>query len=394
MRILWIKTDFLHPATKGGHIRTLEILRRLHRRHEIHYVGFDDPARPEGVPRSVEYCTRAYPLMHSLTEKDSLWFLGELAAGLFSRTPVAVSRYRSQTMREQVRTLRDRHQFDSIVCDFLAPSVNLEDLAGCVLFQHNVETAIWRRHAEHASGAVRRLYFRLQAERMFRYERDVCRAAGKVIAVSDNDADLMGRLFEIPQPRVAPTGVDIEYFTPAGQARPAADLVFVGSMDWLPNIDGIAWFVRDVLPLIRRWRPGCSVAIVGRAPTAEVAGLADRDPLIQVTGTVPDIRPWLWDALVSVVPLRIGGGTRLKIYEAMAAKVPVVSTSVGAEGLEVSSPETIRLADTPEGFAEACLELLNDSAQRARMASAAWDLVAARLSWDQAALCFERILEE
>jgi glycosyltransferase involved in cell wall biosynthesis len=229
---------------------------------------------------------------------------------------------------------------------------------------------------------------------MFRYERDVCRAAGKVIAVSDNDADLMGRLFEIPQPRVAPTGVDIEYFTPAGQARPAADLVFVGSMDWLPNIDGIAWFVRDVLPLIRRWRPGCSVAIVGRAPTAEVAGLADRDPLIQVTGTVPDIRPWLWDALVSVVPLRIGGGTRLKIYEAMAAKVPVVSTSVGAEGLEVSSPETIRLADTPEGFAEACLELLNDSAQRARMASAAWDLVAARLSWDQAALCFERILEE
>jgi glycosyltransferase involved in cell wall biosynthesis len=255
-----------------------------------------------------------------------------------------------------------------------------------------VETAIWRRHAEHASGAARRFYFRLQASRMFRYEREVCRKVGKVIAVSDIDAGLMSQLFDIPRPRVAPTGVDIEYFTPPASVKPAADLVFVGSMDWLPNIDGVTWFIREVLPLIRRHRAACSLAVVGRTPAAEIAALPAGDPLIQVTGTVPDIRPWLWGSHVSVVPLRIGGGTRLKIYEAMAAKVPVVSTSVGAEGLDVSSPENIRLADTPEAFAEACVDLLDGSAERSRMAGGAWDLVSSRFSWEKTAFVFESIL--
>src|SRR6185437_13822916 len=134
--------------------------------------------------------------------------------------------------------------------------------------------------------------------------------------------------------------------------------VFVGSMDWMPNSEGILWFVREVLPVIRRRLPECSLTVVGRKPSEEILQLANDDPHITVTGTVPDVRPYLWQSSVSIVPLRIGGGTRLKIYEAMAARSPVVSTTIGAEGLTVSDGEDIRLADTSESFARICVELL------------------------------------
>ena len=171
------------------------------------------------------------------------------------------------------------------------------------------------------------------------------------------------------------------------------DLVFVGSMDWLPNIDGIEWFVREVLPLVRAVRPNCSLALVGRQPPPSLTALAQRDPLIQVSGTVPDIRPYLWSSAVAIVPLRIGGGTRLKIYESMAARVPVISTAVGAEGLDVHHPYDTRLADSPRDFADACLELLAGEELRKRQAAAAWEMVAGNFSWEHVARCFERVLE-
>jgi glycosyltransferase involved in cell wall biosynthesis len=164
-------------------------------------------------------------------------------------------------------------------------------------------------------------------------------------------------------------------------------------MDWLPNVDGVLYFVREILPLIRRHRPATTLAIVGRTPPPKILQLAAEDSGIQVTGTVPDIRPYLWNSAVSIVPLRIGGGTRLKIYEAMAAQIPVVSTTIGAEGLSVNPPQDIRIADTPDRFAAHCLELLGDPEIRARLSRSAWQMVNANFSWEHVARCFEKILE-
>jgi glycosyltransferase involved in cell wall biosynthesis len=164
-------------------------------------------------------------------------------------------------------------------------------------------------------------------------------------------------------------------------------------MDWLPNVDGVQWFVRDVLPLVRRKLPECSLTIVGRTPPPAITGMAEKDPLIEVTGTVADIRPYLWRSAVSIVPLRIGGGTRLKIYESMAGRTAVVSTTVGAEGLAVHPGGDIRIADSPEAFAAHCEELLRDRAARERQAAAAWELVAQNFSWGHVAACFEAILQ-
>ncbi len=191
-----------------------------------------------------------------------------------------------------------------------------------------------------------------------------------------------------------PTGVDVDYFAPPRPAKPTTDLVFLGSMDWRANIDGIRWFAADVLPRIRRRRPDCSLSVVGRRPNAEIVRLGEADPRIHVTGTVDDVRPYLWETAVSIVPLRIGGGTRLKIYEAMAARIPVVSTTIGAEGLDVRDGENIALADSPEAFAERCLALLEDAEARRKQAQAAWEMVAACYSWEVVARKFEQFLHD
>lgn len=395
MRILWVKNDFLHPTDRGGQIRTLETLRFLHRNNEIHYVAFDDRRQPEGKQRAHEYCFKSYPIDQPIPKRGSGAFFAQLASNfLFSDLPLAVGRYRSKAMETQIRALVAELHFDIVVCDFLSVSPNIPDLSRAVLFQHNVETMIWRRHAEHASGLLRRMYFDLQARRMFEAERRVCGAAAHVIAVSRNDATQMKELFGIQNISEVATGVDLDYFQQPSQASKQHDLVFVGAMDWLPNVDGARFFVNEVLPIIRRSRPNCSLVLAGRSPVPEILALGQNDPLIQVTGTVADVRPYLWESAVSIVPLRIGGGTRLKIYEAMAAGTPVVSTPVGAEGLDVTDGLNISLAADPESFAAQCISLLHDADRRDSQAAAALDLVTQRFSWDRVGQAFDDILKQ
>jgi len=391
MKILWVSPGFLHPTNRGGQIRTLEMLKRLHAHHEVHYIGLDNPAQPEGLQRSNEYCSRAYPISLDAPPRRSLKFATQLAANLFSSMPLSLSRYCSSAMRDKISELRAATEFDCVVCDFLTPAPNFADMSKVVLFQHNVETMIWRRHVEHAGDPLRKAYFRNQADRVEDWERRMCRAAGRVIAVSPHDADTMRKMFGVEAFSI-PTGVNLDYFRRPQNPQPTADLVFVGSMDWMPNSDGVNYFVREILPLIWKRKPDCTLAIVGRSPSRAAQAWAKQDSRIQVTGTVPDVRRWLWGASVSIVPLRIGGGTRLKIYEAMAAGTATVSTSIGAEGLAVSHPANIRLADTPADFAGQCLSLLDDATQRQSVAEEALRLVTSCFSWDLATSEFEKLL--
>jgi glycosyltransferase involved in cell wall biosynthesis len=391
VRILWVSPGFLHPTNRGGQIRTLEMLKGLHARHEVHYLGFSNPAQPEGPERSHEYCTRAYAIPHEAPLRRSPKFAAQLAANLLSSMPLSLSRYRSTAMRDKISELRAATEFDCVVSDFLTSAPNFADMSKVVLFQHNVETMIWRRHFEHARDPLHKAYFRTQAERMEDWERRMCRAAARVIAVSLQDAETIRKMFAVEALSV-PTGVNLEYFRRPQKPPPAADLVFVGSMDWMPNSDGIIYFVRKILPLIWERKPGCTLAIVGRSPSPAMQAQAKQESRIQVTGTVPDVRPWLWGAGVSIVPLRIGGGTRLKIYEAMAAGTATVSTSIGAEGLNVTHPANIRLADSPNDFAAQCLALLDDASQRQSVADEALRLVTSHFSWDVVTAEFERLL--
>jgi glycosyltransferase involved in cell wall biosynthesis len=396
MKILWVNPHFLHPTTKGGQIRTLEMLRHLHRWHEIHYVALENPAEPEGLARSLEYCSRAYPIPHSLPTRGSAAFVWQAAGNLLDPLPLAITRYRSAAMKSEVARLLATGTFDRLVADFLFAAPNVPSLSQALLFQHNVETTIWDRHLENAHSAVARAFFRIQRNRMARYEGSACRQSAHVVAVSSQDAQRFRTMFQAKRVSEVPTGVDIASFTrPKDQTfEHKADLVFVGSMDWLPNIDGCNYFVREILPLIRRKRPNFTLAIVGRSPGSGILEMARTDPGILVSGTVPDIRPYLWGCSVSIVPLRIGGGTRLKIYEAMAAQTPIVSTTIGAEGLPVLHGTNLYLADTPEAFAQHCLDLLDSPSARQKMAQNAYHMVSSRFSWENAARIFEAILRD
>jgi polysaccharide biosynthesis protein PslH len=393
MKLLWVKTDFLHPTTRGGQIRTLEMIRQLHKNHEVHYVAFDDANNPEGLRRSSEYCSFAHPVQHQAVSKTSIRFAGQLASGLVSALPVAGMRWRSQAMRATIDDLLTKHQFDAKICDFLFPSINIGNLSDWVLFQHNVETVIWERHAESGRTALHRAYFKLQAAKMFHWEKAVCEAVAHVVAVSEADARTMQQRFGIQKTSWIPTGVDLDYFQRPSNTTINRDLVFVGSMDWMPNIDGMRWFLDEVFPLIRAELPGCRLAIVGRNPPASLLSEA-ADPLITVTGTVPDVRPFLWDSAISIVPLRVGGGTRLKIFEAMAAGTPVVSTTIGAEGLPLRHGETICIGDSPQDFAAQCLALLKHREAREKIAEDGLALIRAKFSWQQVTRSFEQALLE
>jgi glycosyltransferase involved in cell wall biosynthesis len=368
VKILWVKTDFLHPTTRGGQIRTLEMLRELHKRHEVHYIAFDDPLYPEGLKRSSEYASYSYPVQHKVVPKSSPAFTLQLLEGLISSIPVAGARYRSAAMRDTIEKVVTANDFDAKVCDFLFPSINISDLRTWTLFQHNVESVIWERHAQSGKTAAHRAYFALQAKRMSQWER-----------------------FGIEQVSSVPTGVDVEYFERPKSSSILYDLVFVGSMDWMPNIDGMRWFLAHVFPLIRQGKPDCRLAIVGRNPPQALLDAA-KDSYITITGTVPDVRPFLWQSALSVVPLRVGGGTRLKIFEAMAAGTPVISTTIGAEGLPVRHGETIQIADTAQQFAADCLHLLAEPQNRLEMAQQATELVVRNYSWEQVTKGFERII--
>jgi glycosyltransferase involved in cell wall biosynthesis len=227
---------------------------------------------------------------------------------------------------------------------------------------------------------------------MQRYEKEVCRAVRHVVAVSALDQKIMREEYGIAHVSSVQTGVDIDHFQPPPFTEPKADLIFVGSMDWLPNVDGARFFTTQILPAILARRPDCRIAFAGRKPDPAIQQMADRFPNLTVTGTVPDIRPWLWGSTVSIVPLRIGGGTRLKIYEAMAARIPVVSTAIGAEGLPLENGQHILVEDDPNRFADACLRLLEDHDTRRRIAGAAWSLIASRFSWTAVTREFEETL--
>lgn len=399
MRILWLKSDLLLPLDKGGKLRTWHLMRHLARRHEITYLAFKEPGQPAAnvdgmreVAARVETVTRAEP------PKGSLAFYADAAMHLVDPLPYAVGKYRSRAFKARLRALLDTNLFDLVVCDFLFPAVNLPRRLPCpaVIFTHNVESEIWRRHAETKSGTIARALYGVQYRRMLRYEGRTLKRFDGVLAVSEADAKTFAALYPdaIRQPvHVVPTGVDTEYFAPDDSQSAVSNpqLIFTGSMDWLPNEDAMQYFCREILPIIRADEPDVRLSIVGRAPTPAVRRLAEEQG-IHVTGRVDDVRPYMNEAAVYVVPLRIGGGTRLKIFEAMSMGKAVVSTTVGAEGLPVTDGEHLLLGDEPRAFARAVVDLLRDTSRRARLEAAARALVVERYDWSAVAGALEQAL--
>lgn len=397
MRFLWLKTELLHPVDKGGRIRTFQMLKELKREHHVTYLTLDDgTAAKDARERASEYCHELVSVPHSTRRKFSAGFYAELAANLISPLPYFMKKYESAGMKREIVERTRREDFDVIVCDFLQPSINVPAhlKTRTVLFQHNVEAMIWKRHYEVQKNPVKKFYFYGQWRKAFAYERAACRRFDQVIAVSREDTETMKRDYGVERVSDVPTGVDTEFFRPGNETeREPNSLIFTGSMDWLPNEDAIQFFTREVLPLIKKSIPDVTLTVVGRNPFPSLIELAKRDPSIRVTGRVEDVRPFMEKAAAYIVPIRIGGGTRLKIYEAMAMEKPVISTTVGAEGLPVRDGHELLIADTPEAFAESVVRVLKDEKLARALSKRAAETVRAKFSWTKVAAVFAEICE-
>lgn len=397
MRILWLKTELLHPVDKGGKIRTYHMLKELKREHHITYLTLDDgAAAPDARARATEYCHELVCIPHRQRAKFSAGFYGELVLNLVSGLPYALQKYVSAPMRCEIVERAGRDDFDVLVCDFLTPSVNVPTDVPCatVLFQHNVEAMIWQRHYEVQTHPLKKAYLYDQWRKTHRFERVACRRFDCVVAVSREDRELMQREYGGACVADVPTGVDTEFFRPRlGTERAPHNLVFTGSMDWLPNEDAIRYFTEQIMPRIKASVPAVTLTVVGRNPYPSLLELSRRDPSVITTGRVEDVRPYMERAAAYVVPLRIGGGTRLKIYEAMAMEQAIVSTSIGAEGLPVGDGHELLLADTPEAFAAAVVRLLTDQEFATRLGAQAAATVRAQFGWDKVAASFANICQ-
>ncbi|NIR66462.1 MAG: glycosyltransferase [candidate division Zixibacteria bacterium] len=396
MKILWIKSDFLYPADTGGKIRSYNILKQLSAVHEVSYLCLtEEEPSGEALDYLRSFCSKVECIPFNPDKKFSLRFYLSLVKNLFSEYPYVINKYRDHRLEKRINDFIDSKGIDIILCDFLEMAANCIDIdVPKVLFQHNVEAEIWRRHYEVSRSLLKKAYLKMEYRKFYSYERRACSAFDDVLVVSESDGRLLENEYSVRHTTLIPTGVDVDYFKPdAGKMKPE-NIVFVGSMDWIPNQDAAEYFVKDIYPGIKSRRPDARFYIVGRRPPEHIRILGERDNSITITGTVDDIRPYVDGARVYVVPIRIGGGTRIKIYEALAQKKAVVSTTVGAEGLPLTDGKHIIIKDEPNDFAEAVLELMENENSALKLGDSGHNYVAENYSWEKVAGKFSDALED
>lgn len=382
MNILFLAPRLPLPADTGGKIRTLNILKQIAKFSQVHLVSFSFDAEDKQYARELEN----KGIRVSLVPLEEPQALRKVFDVLVNPTPYSIGKYYSGEMVKILAALQAEYQFDAVHVDHLhmAHYWNFNGIP-MVLDEHNVEYKILERCAQVERSPVKRLVFAGQSQRMKRFEGEKAARFARCLTVSEDDRTLLEEITEQGvRIHVIPNGVDTEYFQAqvTGHKSQEKSLVFTGSMDWLPNSDAVLYFCREILPLIWKKDPEVKFTVVGKGPTDAVKALGDKDKRIIVTGRVDDVRPWMAKAAIFVVPIRVGGGTRLKILEAMSMQKAVVSTTLGAEGIKYTDGKDILIADKPNDFAEKVLQLLGAPEKCRQMGQEARSLVCGMYDWN------------
>jgi len=407
LKILVLTPQFPFPPHQGTTIRNYNLITYLAGRHAVHLLSFGDPAQSQDTPlqsvcRSVQVVR---PPQRAMRQRVTGLFL--------SRLPDMAQRLPSAQFRAALAATLEREDPDIVQVEGIELAQYLFQAAASqatsqqrpllVFDDHNAEYVLQQRAFETDIRRPRRwigaAYSFVQWQRLRGYERRACLAANRVLAVSETDAAALCRLKASLSPVVVPNGVDMAFYTTpapaldAQQAPGPSDLVFTGKMDFRPNVDAVLWFVQEVLPLLRLSSPESRFWVVGQNPHPRLAAVANC-PEVVVTGRVEDVRPYIAAAGVYVVPLRIGGGTRLKVLEAMAMGKAIVSTRLGCEGFDLVPDQELAIADAPADFAKAIVALLSDPERRERMGRAARRFAGSRYDWSVIVPRMEKVYGE
>ncbi|WDD99482.1 glycosyltransferase [Thalassomonas actiniarum] len=381
-KILFITTRLPYPTNEGHQIRTYNLLKRICPSHQVHYLSLqrndDDPSAVQHL-ESMCQSVQVFPIPN---EHSKIRFAKDLLQGFFTKTPFVVRKYFSQELARAIEEKLTSEQFDLVHFDMLplAQYANLLGNVPYVLNNHNVESLLLKRRAENADSLPEKVFFGNQGKSLHQFEADVCARAKETFVCSQIDADILQALSPAAKISVVENGVDTQFFSPGKQEQVENSLVFVGGMGWFPNKDGMIFFMDEVMPKILAKVPDAKLTLVGKSTGVQIP--PDVKDNITVTGFVDDFRPIVASAAVYILPIRVGSGTRLKLLEAMAMGKAIVSTSVGAEGVNLSADENIIYADDASAFARGIIALLTDSEKNSRFGHSARDLATGKYDWD------------
>jgi polysaccharide biosynthesis protein PslH len=385
MHTVIVDGDVSYPPTSGKRLRTLNLMCRMARRHRLTYIARSDggPSARAASEYLIDHGIEPILVTAPLAEKKGPLFFGRLAANLCSDLPYSIASHRSVAMRRAVEEYAARHEVDLWQFEWLPYKENLRQRgARKLVVAHNVEALLWKRYYENASGAAQRFFLRRQWQRMLRYERRHYPLVDWVVAVSDQDGEILHRDFGAAQVGVVENGIDRHFYEALDGTHRPDQILFLGALDWRPNLDGLDVLVSDIFPRVRAEVPSATLCIVGRNPPDCLVKKVQACAGVTLHADVPDVRPFLGEAGMMVVPLRIGGGSRLKILESLAAGLPVVSTSVGAEGLCLTGGQHFVQADTPAELAEALVSAIRYPDPLRAMAKRGRAVVLDRYDWD------------
>jgi sugar transferase (PEP-CTERM/EpsH1 system associated) len=387
MRLLLLTPQLPYPPHQGTSLRNFNLIAQLARRHQVSLLSFleADQSMSQAAPL-LKLCDWIDTL--PVPRRSNTLRLRQM---LTTRRPDMAWRLWSPAFRDCLAMRLAESAFDVVQIEAIElapylPTIEASQPRPLIVHDdHNAEWVLQKRACLTDLRSPRRwpaaAYSFVQWMRLKGYEADVCRRADRVVVVSDADREAVRAIAPGVPTTVVPNGVDLAEYTDYQGPTEKYDLVFTGKMDFRPNIDAMLWLGREVWPLVRQHRPQASLAIVGQRPHPRLDALRDL-PGITLTGWVDDVRPYIAGAGVYVAPLRVGGGTRLKLLQAMAMGSAIVATSMGAEGFPVIGGRELLLADTPQSFALAVLTLLDDAGRRAQLGQLARRFVEATYGWD------------
>jgi sugar transferase (PEP-CTERM/EpsH1 system associated) len=384
VRILFLALYPPYPPDDGGRIRTLNILKQVAQRHQLTLLAFSDPSRHDHYLEYLQsWCVKVIVIPKPIVGSRSVF---AKLRDIRRDKPISLDQYYSREMASAIRDLVRTGGFDVAHIDHIYLAQYVEDLAPlpAVLTHHNVEAIAQKRALclRPPPFGLRRWFIWREYRRWAKYEVEISQRFGALVAVSQREAAYFQRNVPNVPTFVVPNGVDTEFFRPLGSSKCDQNptLLYTGRMDYLPNVDAVTWFCREVLPRIQRAYPSVHFHIVGRSPTPEVQALG-KLPGVMIVGEVPDVRPYYALATIFVVPLRLGAGTRLKILEAMAMATPVISTTLGCEGLDVEPGKDLIIADTVEEMEVQITHLLENSVFRDKIGQRARLTVKQKYDW-------------
>ncbi len=394
LNVVLVDEELPYPPVSGKRIRSLNLTLRLARRHNLTYLchrNADPREAREAQGFFAANGVRTVLVERTVPAKRGLGFYARLGANLLSPLPYSVASHNSRALRQALCEHASYCPVDLWHCEWAPYAEALGVVPGRrLVMAHNVESVIWQRYHETETNPLARWYVGRQWRKFANFERSVVREADLTVAVSELDAERFRRDFGADRVEVVDNGVDTAYFRPAPGPRDPFQMLFLGSLEWRPNIDAANLLLDHVFPAVRAAEPRARLSLVGRNPSEELQRRAAAQG-VEVHGNVPDVRPHLARCGMLVVPLRIGGGSRLKILEALAMGTPVVSTRVGAEGLALEPGRHLTVVEEVEGVAEAALATMRAPREAQDQASAGQRQVLRLYDWDHLADRLERM---